>query len=77
MLYQLFNSLTNTMLEVNVINGEAYENFMKVYAMFTSSEGIEVEEHEFYKHIYFSVKNKDAKCVKKILSKMDGIISYR
>ena len=77
MLYELFNSLTNTVIEVNVINGEAYERFMEVYRMFTSSEGIEVTEYEFYKKIYFSVKSKDARCVKKILSKLDGIISYR
>jgi hypothetical protein len=77
MFKELLYSLTNTVIEVNVINGEAYENFMKIYAMFAATEGMEVNEHEFYKNIYFAVKNKDAKCVKKILSKLDGVISYR
>lgn len=77
MLKQLFNSLTNTMIEVNVVNGEALNKVMEIKDMFTTSDGLEINDHEFYSNVWFMVSNKDAKCVKKILSKIDGVISYK
>ena len=77
MFKELLNSLTNTMIEVNVVKGEAFDKVMEIKDMFTTSEGLEINNHEFYSNVWFMVSNKDAKCVKKILSKLDGVISYK
>ena len=77
MLYELFNSLTNTIIEVNVIKGEAYNRVKELIDMFNSGEKIEINDNEFYSNVWFMVKSKDAKCVKKMLSKLDGVISYK
>ena len=77
MLKQLFGSLMNTMIEVNVINNEGYDKVMELIDMFKSCEHVEINERGFYSNIWFTVNNRDAKSVKKILSKLDSVISYK
>lgn len=77
MLKQLVNSLMNTIIEVNVVNNEGYDKVMELINMFKSCDNVEINERGFYSNIWFMVSNRDAKSVKKILGKLDSVISYK
>lgn len=77
MLMEMINTFRTNIVEINVVKDERMEDVLTICESFNVCEKIEGTEHDVYCTFLVGVNSRDTRTFKRIIKKMDGVISVQ